>query len=74
MPLTATDYRLTDAKVEPFYDETEKMQNSHITLGPIMIQTCSASQNDCLNFSFVKDTHVDDEKLARNGQKTTKRK
>ena len=36
---------------------------------PIKIQTCSAPQNDRLNFSFVKDTYVDGEKLARNGQK-----
>ena len=24
---------------------------------PIKVQTCSASQNDCLNLSFVKDTY-----------------
>ena len=41
-----------------------------IIFEPIMIQTCSAPQNDRLNFSFVKDTYVDGEKLARNGQKT----
>ena len=35
-----------------------------------MIQACSAPQNDRLNFSFEKDTYVDGEKLARNGQKT----
>ena len=41
-----------------------------ITFEPVMIQTCSALKNDRLNFSFVKDTYVDGEKLARNGQKT----
>ena len=41
-----------------------------ITFEPIMIQTCSAPQNDGQNFSFVKDTFVDGKKLARNGQKT----
>ena len=35
-----------------------------------MIQTCSAPQNDRQNFSFVKNTYVDVEKLARNGRKT----
>ena len=30
-----------------------------ITFEPIMIYTCSAPQNDCQNFSFVKDTYVD---------------
>ena len=35
-----------------------------------MIKTCSAPQNDRLNFSFVKDTNVDGKKLARNGRKT----
>ena len=44
---------------------------SVITVEAIMIQTCSAPQNDCLNFSFVKDTFVDVQKLARNGQKTS---
>ena len=37
--------------------------------GKVMIWTCSALKNDRLNFSFVKDTYVDGEKLARNGQK-----
>ena len=41
-----------------------------IAFEPIMIQTCSAPQNDRQNFSFVKDTYVDGEKLARNGRKT----
>ena len=40
-----------------------------ITFEPIMIQTCSAPQNDRLNFSFVKYTYVDGKKLARNGRK-----
>ena len=38
--------------------------------GKVMIWTCSALKNDRLNFSFVKDTYVDGEKLARNGRKT----
>ena len=41
-----------------------------VTFEPIKIQTCSASQNDRLNFSFVKDIHVVGEKMARNGGKT----
>ena len=43
---------------------------SLITFEPIKIQTCSASQNDRLNFSFVKDFYVDGGKVARNGRKT----
>ena len=39
-------------------------------LEPIKIQTSSASQNDRLNFSFVKDTHVVGEKMTRSGRKT----
>ena len=39
------------------------------TFEPIIIQTCSTPQNDCQNCSFWKDTYVDGEKLARNGQK-----
>ena len=39
-----------------------------ITFEPIEVQTRSASQNDCMNLSFVKD--VDGRKLARNGRKT----
>ena len=31
---------------------------------PIKIQTCSAPQNDRLNFGFVKDIHVDGGNLA----------
>ena len=31
---------------------------------------CSAPQNGCHNFSFVKYIYVDGEKLTRNGQKT----
>ena len=38
-----------------------------ITFEPIMIETCSAPQNDRRNFSFVKDTNVDGKTLARNG-------
>ena len=40
------------------------------TFEPIKILICSAPQNDRQNFSFVKDTYVDGEKLARNGRKT----
>ena len=41
-----------------------------IIFEPIKIQTCSASQNECLNFSFVKDDYVHGKKVARNGNKT----
>ena len=41
-----------------------------IAIEPIKLQTHSASQNDRLNLSFVKDTYVDGKILARNGQKT----
>ena len=40
-----------------------------ITFEPIKVQTCSASQNDRLNLSFVKDTHGNAKKMARNGGK-----
>ena len=52
----------------------EKIAFCVITFEQIKIQSRSAPQNDRLNFSFVNDAYVDDEKLARNGQKTTKRK
>ena len=41
-----------------------------ITFEPIEIQTHSEPQNNRLNFSFVKDIHVVDKKMARNGSKT----
>ena len=41
-----------------------------IAIEPIKLQTHSASQNDRLNLSFVKDTYVDGGKVARNGRKT----
>ena len=37
----------------------EKIAFCVITFDPIKIQTHSAPQNDRLNFSFVKDIHVD---------------
>ena len=37
---------------------------------PMKILTCSAPQNDPLNFSFVKDVHVVGEKMAQKGRKT----
>ena len=40
-----------------------------ITFEPIMIQTCSAPQNDRLNFSFVKDIKVVVKKMTRNRRK-----
>ena len=40
-----------------------------ITFEPIMIQTCSESQNDCLNFSLVKDLKVVVEKMTRHHHK-----
>ena len=36
---------------------------------PIKIQTCSAPQNDRLDFSFMKDIHAIAEKMARKGRK-----
>ena len=42
----------------------EKIVFCVITFDPIQIQTHSAPQNDRLNFSFVKDIHVDGENLA----------
>ena len=36
---------------------------------PIMIQTWSVPQNDCLNLSFVKDFCIVGTKMARNGGK-----
>ena len=38
-----------------------------VTVVPIMIQTCSASQNDRLNLSFVKEFHIVGTKMPRNG-------
>ena len=38
-----------------------------ITFEPIKIWTCSAPQNDSLNFSFVKDIKVVVKKMAGNG-------
>ena len=42
----------------------EKIAFCVITFDPIKIQTHSAPQHDRLNFSFVKDTHVDGGNLA----------
>ena len=36
---------------------------------PIKEQILSASQNDCLNLSFVKDTYGNAKKMARKGGK-----
>ena len=41
-----------------------------ITFEPIEIQTRSASQNDHLNLSFVKDKHTYGKKMARKGPTT----
>ena len=41
-----------------------------IAIESIKLQTHSASQNDRLNLSFVKETYVDGGKVARNGRKT----
>ena len=43
-----------------------------IIVVPIMIQTCSAHQNDHLNLSFVKDMNLACEKMTRNGRKMAK--
>ena len=37
---------------------------------PINIETCSAPQNDRLNFFFMKDIYEDSQKVARNSSKT----
>ena len=42
----------------------EKIAFCVIAFEPIKIQTHSAPQNDRLNFSFVKDIHVDGRNLA----------
>ena len=41
-----------------------------IAIEPMKLQTHSASQNDCLNLSCVKDTYVYGRKVARNCRKT----
>ena len=48
----------------------EKIAFCVITFDQIKIQTHSAPQNDRLNFSFVKDIHVDGGNLAWNSCKT----
>ena len=40
-----------------------------ITTEPIQVQTHSASQNDRLNLSFVKDTYGNAEKMVRKSGK-----
>ena len=40
-----------------------------IAIEPIKVQTCSASQNDRLNLSFVKDTYGNAKKMARKSGK-----
>ena len=40
-----------------------------IIVVPIMIQTGSAPQNDCLNLSFMKYFHIIGTKMARYGGK-----
>ena len=40
-----------------------------IAIEPIKVQACSASQNDRLNISFVKDKYGNVEKMARKGSK-----
>ena len=40
-----------------------------IAIEPIRVQTCSASQDDRLNLSFVKDTYGNAKKMARKGGK-----
>ena len=48
----------------PTKTKIEKIAFCVIAFEPIKIQTHSAPQNDRLNFSFVKDIHVDGENLA----------
>ena len=40
-----------------------------IAIEPIKVQTYSASQNDHLNLSFMKDTYGNAKKMARKGGK-----
>ena len=40
-----------------------------IAIEPIKVPTCSASQNDRLNLSFVKDTHGNAKAMVRKGGK-----
>ena len=40
-----------------------------IAIEPIKVQNCSASKNDRLNLSFVKDTYGNVKKMARKGGK-----
>ena len=40
-----------------------------ITVVPIMIQTCSAPQNDSLNLRFVKYVHIVGKQMAKNCSK-----
>ena len=40
-----------------------------IAIEPIKLHNHSASQNDCLNLSFVKDMYDNGEKMARKGSK-----
>ena len=47
--------------------ETEIFASCDITFEPIKIQTCSAPQNDRLNFSFVKDSLVVGKKMSEKG-------
>ena len=47
----------------------EKIAFCAITFEPIKIQTCSAPQNDRLNFSFVKNAHVVDKEMTGSGRK-----
>ena len=48
----------------PTKTKMEKIAFCLIAFEPIKIQTHSAPQNDRLNFSFVKDIHVDGGNLA----------
>ena len=48
----------------PTKTKMEKIAFCVIAFEPIKIQTHSAPQNDRLNFSFVKDIHVDGGNLA----------
>ena len=49
--------------------ETEILAFYAIAIEPIKLQTHSASQNDRLNLSFVKDIYDNAEKMARKGRK-----
>ena len=53
-----------------FFSKSVKTENRNFSIlapQPIKIQIHSASQNDCLDFSFLKDIHAIAKKLLERG-------